>query len=541
MNPLVQLMIAAVCGAWTHLAVFRRGEWERRAPWVAFTYLALEALWLFVLSPHLQVHSYWAISVTYFAALFSSMVVYRAFFHPLHNVPGPFKARITAFWSMWDPAFFRTVQRLHQQYGDFVRIRPREMSINHIDAVRAIHGCRTTCSKGPWYDFLGHSLQATRDKDLHSERRRVWDMGLNSDALKHYEPYIWIHCVDLIKQLSMNIDRPIPITEWVRFFSFDVMGEMVLGKSFQMVQNGKPHVAVAQEAAMHRFMGPMVHVTWLLIILQKLPFLAYFRQRWVDWCASQLEEREKRSRTRVDLFSYLLDSGAGEPKLYTQSRQDLTADADLAFVAGSDTTAGTLCALIYLLAKYPEKQRKLQKEVGQIVSSISDISHRNLQVRAPYLNSCIHEALRLFPNVPSGVQRLTPAEGMSIAGRWIPGNTLVSTPTYTLHRDERYFKDPGDFVPERWSSHPELVLHKEAFNPFLIGAYSCAGKSVAQMEMRMLMAALVFSFSFDFPEEEKARMSTILEGPELKETFVLNLPEIQMVFTAREERDSLNG
>ncbi|THC87217.1 hypothetical protein EYZ11_013337 [Aspergillus tanneri] len=486
MNPLVQLMIAAVCGAWTHLAVFRRGEWERRAPWVAFTYLALEALWLFVLSPHLQVHSYWAISVTYFAALFSSMVVYRAFFHPLHNVPGPFKARITAFWSMWDPAFFRTVQRLHQQYGDFVRIRPREMSINHIDAVRAIHGCRTTCSKGPWYDFLGHSLQATRDKDLHSERRRVWDMGLNSDALKHYEPYIWIHCVDLIKQLSMNIDRPIPITEWVRFFSFDVMGEMVLGKSFQMVQNGKPHVAVAQEAAMHRFMGPMVHVTWLLIILQKLPFLAYFRQRWVDWCASQLEEREK-------------------------SRQDLTADADLAFVAGSDTTAGTLCALIYLLAKYPEKQRKLQKEVGQIVSSISDISHRNLQ-------GCLSQG--------GGFQGI-----------------LLFPPPHTpfTEADERYFKDPGDFVPERWSSHPELVLHKEAFNPFLIGAYSCAGKSVAQMEMRMLMAALVFSFSFDFPEEEKARMSTILEGPELKETFVLNLPEIQMVFTAREERDSLNG
>lgn len=50
------------------------------------------------------------------------------------------------------------------------------------------------------------------------------------------------------------------------------------------------------------------------------------------------------------------------------------------------------------------------------------------------LEGCINEALRLFPPVPSGLQRMTPPEGVKIAGRYIPGDTLVSTPTYTIHR-----------------------------------------------------------------------------------------------------------
>lgn len=52
------------------------------------------------------------------------------------------------------------------------------------------------------------------------------------------------------------------------------------------------------------------------------------------------------------------------------------------------------------------------------------------------LEGVILETLRLYPGAPGGMQRMTPPEGAQIAGKWIPGNTLVSTPTYTLHRGE---------------------------------------------------------------------------------------------------------
>lgn len=51
-----------------------------------------------------------------------------------------------------------------------------------------------------------------------------------------------------------------------------------------------------------------------------------------------------------------------------------------------------------------------------------------------YLSACINETLRLYPAVPSGVQRMTPPEGLRYGETFIPGNTVVQIPTYTVHR-----------------------------------------------------------------------------------------------------------
>lgn len=137
----------------------------------------------------------------------------------------------------------------------------------------------------------------------------------------------------------------------------------------------------------------------------------------------------------MDLFSFLLPPSSHPEGLEVD---DLTYDSELAIVAGSDTTSTTLAALLYLLTQEPEKQDVLRQEVAQLCSSPQDVSNQMLSKNAPYLDGCIKEALRLFPAVPSGVQRLTPPEGAMIAGQPIPGDTLVSTPTYAIHRGTSY-------------------------------------------------------------------------------------------------------
>ena len=134
------------------------------------------------------------------------------------------------------------------------------------------------------------------------------------------------------------------------------------------------------------------------------------------------------------MFSHLLDNGTDTASPSQKASGDLVHDSELAIVAGSDTTASTLAALVYLLAMHPDKQDLLQTELDQLFTGVADISHHKLATEAPILEGCINEALRLYPGAPGGMQRMTPPSGATIAGKYIPGNTLVSTPTYTLHR-----------------------------------------------------------------------------------------------------------
>ena len=142
----------------------------------------------------------------------------------------------------------------------------------------------------------------------------------------------------------------------------------------------------------------------------------------------------------MDLFHYLIQQSESASKSTSDAStkstdQDLIYDSELAIVAGSDTTAATISAILFLLAQNRECLTRLREEIVALRSTVSagPASHSSLAA-LPYLNGCINEGLRLYPAVMSGTQRQTGPHGAVIAGRSIPPDTLVSTPTYTLHR-----------------------------------------------------------------------------------------------------------
>lgn len=46
-----------------------------------------------------------------------------------------------------------------------------------------------------------------------------------------------------------------------------------------------------------------------------------------------------------------------------------------------------------------------------------------------------------------------------------------------MYHNDKHFKDPFTFHPERWLNDPAFENdHKEAFQPFHIGARNCLGK-----------------------------------------------------------------
>ncbi|KAL4966006.1 cytochrome P450 [Aspergillus stella-maris] len=546
MSTLHLARLAGLTGVASHLVVFIRGEWDGVVLSLTKFYMAADIVLLMGVLKLSEsgtlngLSCFLALNIGYWLGLFGSIALYRAFFHPLRSFPGPPLAKISALWSVsrnlkTDFNFHGQVHEMHQKYGDFVRIRPREISINNVDALRDIHGPGTVCNKGPWYDntYPARSLQTTRDKAWHAQRRRVWDRGFTTKAIGQYMPRIRENCKDLITQLKKRAGTPVNASLWMSYFGFDVMGDLTFGKSFNMLKEGANAPILDRYVKSLPFPGVGRCAPWVFLLLNNLPIIRATRQGFIDWSMAQVRERRALGQSRIDLFTYILGDGAEETKTVKLSEPDLARDSVLAIIAGSDTTSVTLTATLYLLAKYPEQQKLLQEELDALVEQCGgeQPSYQMLS-EAPFLNGCINEALRLYPPVQGGVQRLTPPNGTMIAGRFIPGDTIVSTPTYSLHKDPRSFSKPNEFIPTRWTPSSDLTTRKEAFNPFIIGTFSCVGKPLAWLEMRMAVFELLSTFNFRFAGgKTRDELETLFDG--LPDYFTAHAPDLELVFEVR--------
>lgn len=212
-----------------------------------------------------------------------------------------------------------------------------------------------------------------------------------------------------------------------------------------------------------------------------------------------------------------------------------------------DTSSVTMSVIIYHLASNPSLQRKLQAELDSAAAkrqkdpappteSPEDTYYRSIS-SLPYLNGCVSEALRIQPPVHGGIQRKTPPEGIHIPNEkgtstFIPGHTLVSVPILPVQNDPRYYRNPEEYVPERWTDEkPDWIMNRAAYFPFVGGAYSCVGKGLAYIELRVVVAMLFGRFNVRLAEGEDGRRFR----EETRDTFVASLGEFRVVFSERAE------
>lgn len=190
-------------------------------------------------------------------------------------------------------------------------------------------------------------------------------------------------------------------------------------------------------------------------------------------------------------------------------------------LAGSETTASSLCGTIYYLLKNPDVLEKLVKEVRTTFSTEEEINMANTY-KLKYELAVIEESLRIFPpgkllkldleqglskliNVVSvQLQRITGPKGHMIAGRFVPGKTLVSVAHMATYRSLDNFRDPEKFVPERWMGDERYKDdRRNSLQPFSLGPRNCIGLHLAYAEMRIILARLIWNFDMELCEENK--------------------------------------
>ena len=131
MASIPQLVAASAAGVLIHNSIFIHGEWHMHTMEVLILHtIAYAGVVIFEVVYHnfpllaaLVVSS--QMFGMYTLCLLASISVYRLFFHRLRGFPGPILAGVSKFWHVahcLDSKNHILLEKLHQEYGDFVRI-----------------------------------------------------------------------------------------------------------------------------------------------------------------------------------------------------------------------------------------------------------------------------------------------------------------------------------------------------------------------------------------------------------------------------------
>jgi hypothetical protein len=81
------------------------------------------------------------------------------------------------------------------------------------------------------------------------------------------------------------------ISRWFNYYSFDVMGDLSFGKSFNMLVDGKDAYILKQLHADMRSIGLFSHLTWLFPFVKRIPGLNTEYLKFWTWVGESVKSR----------------------------------------------------------------------------------------------------------------------------------------------------------------------------------------------------------------------------------------------------------
>ncbi len=210
-----------------------------------------------------------------------------------------------------------------------------------------------------------------------------------------------------------------------------------------------------------------------------------------------INERRAEGGDYGDLLSMLLAAADEDGSQMTDLQ--LRDEVMTIFLAGHETTALTLSWTWYLLARHPEIERKFHDELDEVLAgrtaTFDDLP------RLKFTEMIAKESMRLYP--PAFGLGREAVEDCEIGGFHIPRKSQVFMFQWATQRDERFFPEPHEFVPARWTEDFSNTLPKYAYFPFGGGPRTCIGSSFAMMEIILVLATIGQRFNFTLAENKQ--------------------------------------
>ncbi len=354
--------------------------------------------------------------------------------------------------------------------------------------------------------LLGEGL-LTSEEPLHMRQRRLAAPAFHRQRIAAYGEVIGRYAKEIVSRWQPGISDLHP--------QMLLLALRIVGKCLFDIDEEMEARRIATAVSAFMVIPPPAWVPFrLLEQLQKLPIgpVKRVQQGIADLDAilyGMIAERRRSPGDRGDLLSMLLSAEDTEAEAEASAKDRRMSDKQVrdecltVLLAGHETTANALSFALWLLTQHPEVQGRGHDEAVRVLGSRTPNAADYPNLRYAYM--IFAEAMRLYPTVWV-LGRTSGPEPYDFHGFTIQPGAMLLAPQIVVHRDPRFWEEPGKFMPERFAEEGKGTRPKFAYFPFGGGSRQCIGEGLAWMEGTLVLATILRDWRLQPAPDEPAML-----------------------------------
>jgi sterol 14-demethylase len=215
------------------------------------------------------------------------------------------------------------------------------------------------------------------------------------------------------------------------------------------------------------------------------------RRKIATTISTMLTDRRRSGIVRDDFLSALMAARYADGT--TLADDAITGLLLTLLFAGQHTSAVMATWLGILLMIHSDYREAVRREATDVLNGTADVDKLK---RLRQMENCLKEAERLYPPLVMLMRKaLSPFE---VGGAIIPAGDLVMVSPAVSHRQEKVFRNPDAFDPERFA--PPRV--EDRATPYSLigfggGKHRCVGMAFAHQQIKVIWGILLQRCEFD--------------------------------------------
>ncbi|KAJ3483939.1 hypothetical protein NLI96_g5970 [Meripilus lineatus] len=341
-------------------------------------------------------------------------------------------------------------------------------------------------------------------------RRRYFHEYFHQGVVHEYAP---IQTKEIRHFLRRALDSPNDMERQVRLLFVAMIVNIAYGIKIEDLN--AEYVVIAREAVEGVVRAGVPGAFWI----EYLPFLKFipswvpgaafkrvseyykpFIQRMIhqpfQFVKDSLENESSPPSVTKKLIDYI-DKKFGGTELYQEQEKIVMETMGVAYSAAADTTNSVALCFLLAMAKYPDVQKKAQKELDLHIGPNRLPTHEDYSSLI-YIQAIIMESMRWQPTLPLSLPHMVIADD-EYNGYRIPKGTTVFPNVWAMLKDPEVYPAPEHFNPDRFLKNGTIdnTIRNPLSIAFGFGRRICPGRHLSNNALFLFIASVLHVFNIE--------------------------------------------